>query len=226
MARLPRCAAAGLLHLVELRWCAEAAARMADEEFALQRQWLAAGLAAHRVSLHAYAISASRTLLLLTPESAQGPARLVQDIGRRLAVQMRRRHGHQGPLMAGRFRSVIVQPQTHLLDAMQYVEQLPLREGVGDAWSSADMHRGGAHDELVTDHSVYWSTGNTPFERESLHRARLAEGLAPALVRQFDTALAGGWPIGDAQFLDELAQQLQRRVVPRAPGRPAKLAAQ
>ena len=225
MARQPRCAAAGQLHLLDLRWCADVAARMGDAEFAAQRQLLATALARHRVALHAYALTRSRTLLLVTPESADGPSRLVQDLGRRLAADMRRRHGHSGPLLSGRFRSAIVQAETHLLDAIQYVEQLPSREGESDArwpWSSAAAHSDGTHDELVTDHSIYWSTGNTPFERQAHHRARLSERLAPDAVRRFEAALAGGWPVGDDRFLHALAQQLQRRLVPRTPGRPVK----
>lgn len=127
--------------------------------------------------------------------------------------------------MSGRFRSAILQPESCLLDAMLYVELLPTREGASDAgvgMSSAEMHRGGMHDALVSDHSVYWSTGNTPFEREALHRARMSDGLRADVVRRFEGALAGGWPVGDEGFLAGLAQQLQRRVVRRAPGRPTK----
>lgn len=225
MARQPRCAAAGLLHLVELRWCSDVAGRITDAELSLQRQWLADALVRHRVALHAYALTPARMLLLLTPESPRGLAGLAQDIGRRLAVEMRRRHGHQGPVMSGRFRSAVLQPESCLLAAMQFVEQLPLRESAGHGTvncSSAEMHRGGAHDGMVSDHSVYWATGNTPFEREALHRLRLAEPLPDTAIRRFDGALAGGWPLGDELFLAVLAQQLQRRVLPRAPGRPPK----
>ncbi|MGE3176538.1 MAG: hypothetical protein AB7O32_03635 [Vicinamibacterales bacterium] len=225
MARQPRCAAAGLLHLLELRWCTDVAGRMSGMELTVQRQLLADSLLRHRAALHAYAMVPARTLLLLTPESAQGPARLVQDMGRRFAVEMRHRHGHQGPVMAGRFRSVILQPESCLLEAMRYVEQLPNREFAGDGsvtCSSAEMHRGGAHDSLVSDHSVYWHTGNTPFEREALHRLRLAEPLPDGVVRRFEGALAGGWPMGEEAFLARLAQQLQRRLTPRPAGRPRK----
>lgn len=225
MARQPRCAAAGLLHLLELRWCASIAEHAGEAELDLQRRLLGAALSRHGVSLHAYALGRQRALLLLTPQASEGPSRLVQDVCRRLAVEMRRWHGHEGPMLAGRFRSAILQPELHLLDAVRYVEQLPAREGESAAtwaWSSAAGHSGGARDELVTDHPVYWRTGNTPFEREALHRERLAEPLSEGLARRLDAALAGGWPLGDDAFLQELARQLHRRVVPRSAGRPRK----
>ena len=155
MARQPRCAAAGQLHLLDLRWCAAVASHLGAEELGLQRHLLAAALVRHGVILHAYALARTRTLLLLTPRDAEGPARLVQYLCRRLAASMRRVHAHTGPLLAGRFRSAIVQAEAHLLDAMLFVEQLPAREGeaLGEwAWTSAVMHCGGARDELVTDH--------------------------------------------------------------------------
>ena len=227
MARQPRCAAAGQLHLLDLRWCAAVASHLGAEELGLQRHLLAAALVRHGVILHAYALARTRTLLLLTPRAAEGPARLVQDLCRRLAASMRRVHAHTGPLLAGRFRSAIVQAEAHLLDAMLFVEQLPAREGeaLGDwAWTSAVMHCGGARDELVTDHPLYWQTGNTPFEREHRHRAKLMEPLDQRSLQRFESALAGGWPLGDAVFLDALAQQLHRRLAPRAAGRPRKVA--
>ncbi len=225
MARQPRCAAAGLLHLLDLRWCAGVSAQLGERELDLLRGLLAAALPRHQVALHAYALGRSRALLLLTPRSTQAPAHLVQDLCRRFAVEMRSLHGHAGPLLAGRFRSTIVQAEPHLLEALQYTEQLPAREGedvLAWRWSSAAMHCGSARDELVTDHPEYWRTGNTPFEREARHRARLVEPLGEGVAKRLESALAGGWPLGDAAFLNELAQQLQRRLAPRAPGRPRK----
>lgn len=225
MARQPRCAAAGLLHLLELRWCASIVACAGTPELDLQRQLLGEAAPRHGVALHAYAFGRTRALLLLTPAAADGPSRLVQDLCRRLAVQMRQLHGHAGPLLAGRFRSVILQPEPHLLDAIRYVEQLPAREGeaaAGWRWSSAAMHCGGARDDLIADHTVYWRSGNTPFEREALHRVRLAEPLADDARLRLEAALAGGWPLGDEDFLQGLARQLHRRLAPRAAGRPRK----
>lgn len=230
MARQPRCAAAGSLQLLDLRWCADIAARMDDADRDLQRELLAAATVRHGVALHAYGLGRSRALLLLTPDTAEGPAHLVQDLGRRMAGEMRRRHGHAGPLLAGRFRSAILQPERHLLEAMRFVEQLPWRDADADGdaaawrWSSAAVHRGSARDELVIDHPAYWRSGNTPFEREARHRERLAEPLSVQAVHALEAALSGGWPLGDAEFLEGLARQLRRRVTPRSPGRPRKQA--
>jgi putative transposase len=109
---------------------------------------------------------------------------------------------------------------------MRFVEQMPMRVAGSDPatwrWSSAPGHTGAARDPLITDHPVFWATGNTPFEREAHHRERLAEPLDETTLARFDGALAGGWPIGDSTFLAAVAQKTARRLVPRTPGRPRK----
>lgn len=223
MARLPRCSAAGFTHLVELRWSGDLISRMDAAMRAVLHRLLADALPRHGADLHAYALGRSRAVLLLTPKSDGSLARLVQDVSRRLAVHVRRAGGPAGPLLAGRFRSAILQPEVHLLDAMQFVEQLALREGhaaIASEWTSARAHCDGAADPMVTDHAGYWLTGNTPFEREARYRQRLAEPLAPQTQRRFERALNGGWPVGDEAFLQTLSPRLARPVVPRRPGRP------
>lgn len=225
MARQPRCAAAGRLHLLELRWCADVAARLGDAERLLQARLLAGAIPRWGVVVHAYSLGRTRTLLLLTPATGEAVSRLVQDLCRRLAAQLRHSWGRTGPLLVGRFRSTILEPGPHLLDAMTYVEQLSLREDeplATPGCSSAEAHCGGARNALISDHPDYWRTGNTPFEREVRHRERLAEALNEKSVMQFDAALSGGWPLGGEAFLQEVAQQLHRRLVPRSPGRPRK----
>lgn len=226
MARQPRCAVAGVPHLLALRLLPDVAGRMTDADRDLQLRLLGLGVEAGQIALHAYCLGPDRSLLLLTPQEAAAPGRLVQDLGRRLAVDFNRRHGRSGPLFSGRFRSTVLEPSAHLVDAMLYVEQLPLRQGDANPaawrWSSAAGHTGSARDPLVTDHPAYWATGNTPFDREARYRGRLAEPLECAALLRFDGALSGGWPIGDAAFLAGIAQQIARRVVPRAPGRPRK----
>ena len=197
--------------------------RMDDALLAVLHRLLAEALGRHGIDLHAYALGRSRAVLLLTPKADESLARFVQDVSRRLAAHVRRDGGPAGRLMAGRFRSTIVQAESHLLDAMVYVEQSTWREGqsaMGREWTSAPAHCGGAADLLVSDHPLYWLSGNTPFEREARHRQRLSEPLGSAAQRVFESALTGGWPIGDRAFLQQLAARFDRPVVRRSPGRP------
>jgi putative transposase len=228
MARLQRLAVAGVPHLISQRVLRglESVVTEADHERYLRL--LATAAASSGIDLHAFCIERSQTLLLLTPHDATGPSRLMQAIGRSYVADFNRRHERAGPLFEGRFRCTVVDPQLHLVEAMLYVEQAPLRAAAVPAqtyrWSSAAHHSGTAHAAFVRDHPVWWHTGNTPFEREARHRAALDEPLAPAVSARFDAALQGGWAVGGAEFLVELGKATSRRLLPAARGRPRKLA--
>lgn len=228
MARQPRLAIDRQLHLV-LHRAAPGVAIGAD---AADRQACVEAL--HTVArdlgvaIHGYAVLPDRLLLLLTPPLAAALPTLMQRLGRRQAGTLRARHGRPGSPWAGRYRAAVLQPQRHLIDAMLWVDAAAVAGGWADradAWeaSSAAHHVGRRIDPLVSDHPAFWSLGNTPFERELAYRRRLQEEpLAPAVERALSAAVQGGWALGDAAFLTELAKAQARPLQPRPRGRPRK----
>ncbi len=227
MARQKRLAAAGQVHLVTLPAADGRPLCLDDED---RRKFVAAlrDAAVHcRCAVHAHALLDAEALLLVTPERSDALSRLLQELGRRYVAGFNRRHGRGGPLWAGRFRAAILQPGPRVLEAMLYVDLLPVRAGIaaqaGDyAWSSARHHLGQARDPAVSDNSAYWQLGNTPFDREQAYRRWLDEGLAPARVAELDDSSRKGWALGDAGFLVAMAELTGRPVRPRPRGRPAK----
>jgi putative transposase len=227
VARLPRLAVAGQAHLVSLYGHSAQAVFVDDED---RRQFLAAlreSALTQRVAVHAYVLLDDHVHLLLTPASADALGALMQGLGRRYGAGFNRRHGRRGTLWAGRFRATVVQPGAPLLDAMLFIEHHPVRSGLVAAaqdhpWCSARHHLGLVRDPLITECSAWWALGNTPFEREAACGRLLADGLAPARVATLADAGRKGWPVGDAGFLNALAQQSPRPVQPRPRGRPRK----
>ena len=88
--------------------------------------------------------------------------------------------------------------------------------------SSRGHHLGRRQDSLVTDHPVFWALGNTPFEREAAYRALLSAGLSGRERDVLEQGVHKGWPLGSARFIDTLAGQTTRRLVPLKRGRPPK----
>jgi putative transposase len=226
MARQARLAIAGALHHVRLRGHGGAPICRDDAD----RQALLAALReatlAERVAVHAYALVGSELHALATPPEAAALSRWIQGFGRRYVGAFNRRHGTQGTLWEGRFRASVVDPGW-LLEAMVHVETIPVRDhlcptAVAWPWSSAEAHVGQRRDPLVTDHPAYWTSGNTPFERELAHARRLAEGLSVAQAQAFEAAVQRGHAIGSPAFVQALAQQVQRPVQPRRRGRPRR----
>jgi len=229
MARLPRLVMPGQVHHLLQRGHGAQPVFADDED---RRSFLAGlheALRAQAVELHAYALLDNAVHLLLRPPSEPALSRSMQALGRRYVAGFNRRHGRSGTLWDGRFRAGVVQEGAPTLQAMLLVDGLLARHGQAASpqasrWSSAPHRLGLCRDPLVTDPPEFWRLGNTPFEREAAYGALLAQGLDAGLAGRIEQAVAGGWALGSAQFLDRLEQQLCRPVRPRARGRPPRRA--
>jgi putative transposase len=228
VARLPRLAGAGRVHLVLQRSRAGEVVLADDFDARRWREALQQAIASHPASLHAYGLWPVGFLMVVSPAAAAGLGALVQALGRRYGAHFNRRHGRRGGLWEGRFRATIIEPAPLLLDAMQWVETAagsiawgPSGAGAAPPWSSAPHHRGEARDPLMTDAEAYWALGNTPFEREAAWRRRLETPLPPGVSEALAQAAERGWALGSPAFIAELQQAGARRAAPLPRGRPA-----
>ena len=126
----------------------------------------------HGLAIHAYVLLDTRLYLLATPRKPDALSLSMQALGRRYVASFNRRHHRQGGLWAGRYRSTIVDPARYLFQCMMFIELHPELDGTclharDYAWSSAFHHLGRRSDPLITDHVLFWSLGNTPFERQA-----------------------------------------------------------
>ena len=225
MARLPRLDLAGHLHLVIQRGRDGQPVFMDDDD---RRRYLAALLDSTRecaVAVHAYVLMDDQVLLLATPAEAGSLSRFMQAVGRRYVKAFNHRHGRQGPLWDGRYRTTIVDPAAHLLACILLIEQAPVRDGMVTRtsdwpWSSAAHHAGHRPDAIVTEHAAYWQLGNTPFEREARYGRESAVPLPDHALQGLLMAAQRGWPAGSDAFLQGLVPASARPVRPRPRGRP------
>ncbi len=229
MARLPRLAIGGELHLVAQRGVAGTALFPDAADRAHYTSALRDAAKDCGVAVHAYVLLEEEVQLLLTPSDAAGLTRAMQRTARRYVGGLNSRHARQGSVWHGRFRSTVVEP-SWLLRCMACLEQAPLRRGLvsspGDwPWSSAGHHLGRRADPLVVTHPQLWTLGNTPFEREARYREFLERMLTPKEVGLIASALDGGWVLGSAAYAGDIERRTARRARPSARGRPAKAAA-
>lgn len=179
----------------------------------------------NRLAVHAYALMDNHVHVLGTPATADGLSRTMQSLGRRYVGWFNLRHGRSGTLWEGRFRCAVIETERYLLTCMRYIELGPVRAGMvaraaDYRWSSASFHLGERLDELVTDHSLFWALGNTPFERQAAWRALLEQGVTEAESKRISDSAYKGWACGSEAFLASLKGQTSRPVAPRPRGRP------
>lgn len=252
MARLARLAVGGWPHLVLQRVHEGQQMVRDDEDRVTLQSALREAARVANVAIHAYSVSGGRLLLLATPGDASGLSSMMQAFGRRYVAIYNRRHGRAGSLWAERFRATVIEPARYLLPCMAYVELHPVgalpSEGAGlpagsvgsagggagggvggnaarvadDRWSSGAHHLGRRSDPMVSDHSLYWALGNTPFDREVAYRKLLDDGLTISQVSAISGALHKGWALGGAAFVAELEKGGERRLAPLPRGRPKK----
>lgn len=222
MARLPRLAVAGCVHLVGLRGHnGQSVFRDGvDRERFLAE--LGTAFTREQVALHGYALTGERVWLICTPREAPALSRAMQALGRGFAAAFNRRHGRTGALWDGRFRATVIEGGPRVLEALVFVDQAG-SDAAGERaslWSSAPQHLGAGEDPPLTHAPEYWRLGNTPFDRAAAFGGLLAEPLASSTAQRLRAAVERGWPIGSPAFLAALADQIARPVVPAPRGRP------
>jgi putative transposase len=189
--------------------------------------WLRDAAKQYKVALHAYVLMPTHLHLLATPEDSDSLARMMQWIGRHYVPYFNRKYGRSGTLWQGRFKATVIDAPTYFITCCRYVELNPVRAGlVADAidypWSSYAHHIGVRSNPLITDHSLYWEIGNTPFEREAGYKQMTEQALTSEELQDLQTNLNKGWALGTEAFKADLERQLNRQVRPEKRGRPSK----
>ncbi len=227
MARLPRFSPAGLPALVLQRGNNRQPVFLGPDDYLHYLDCLRMAAREHDVAVHAYVLRPNHIHLVATPKGADSLSLTMQAVGRRYARHFNRAASRTGTLWEGRFRSAVIEPGAWLLPAMIYVESNATRAGdaatlEADRWSSYRHHIGIEASPLVSDHSIYWELGNTPFERQSNYRALALEGLSGKTLVTLQKHAHSGWPLGDDAFLAQLERHATRRIHPLPKGRPRK----
>src|SRR5690349_1397071 len=108
MPRSPRVVMPGVPMHITQRGVDRCPTFLTPEDFAYYRRALA--LAQERVScgVHAYVLMSNHVHLLITPNDASGPARLMRLLGHLYVRYFNDRYQRTGTLWEGRFRSALV----------------------------------------------------------------------------------------------------------------------
>ena len=105
MPRRPRIKLAGMPQHIVQRGINREACFYADEDYHCYLHWLKKSAADWGCAIHAYVLMTNHVHLLLTPETPDGPARLMQSLGRRYVQYINRSYRRSGSLWEGRYKS-------------------------------------------------------------------------------------------------------------------------
>ena len=189
--------------------------------------WLRDAAKLYQVAIHAYVLMPDHIHLAATPVDAEGLARMMQWAGRHYVPYFNRKYQRSGTLWQGRFKAGVIDAQHYLLLVSRYIETNPVRAGLvlnpqDYQWSSHNHHIGSKPDPLVTDHMIYWSLGNTPFQREATYKGLTEQALTSVELKMVGDSAHKGRVLGSDAYKTELEKQTNRQVLPGRRGRPRK----
>lgn len=227
MPRRPRIKLAGMpQHLVQ-RGVNREPCFFAEEDYHFYLHWLKKSAADYRCAIHAYVLMTNHVHLLVTPETAQGPSKLMQSVGRRYVQYINRTYRRTGTLWEGRYKSSAVQTEQYFLLCSRYIELNPVRAGmVPDPgqyrWSSYRHNGLGQTDERLTPHPEYLALGQAAADRQAAYRALFRSELDDDAQGDIRLALGQGQPLGNERFAEALCAAAGTRRLQARRGRPAK----
>ncbi len=217
MARLPRNVVPGqALHVIQ-RGNNRQAVFFSDTDYRYYHEALLAAADEYGCAIHAYVFMPNHVHLLLTPQTENGPSRMMQSVGGRYVRYVNSVYQRTGTLWDGRFKSAIIDYEQYLLSCCRYIELNPVRAAMvltpGEyRWSSYRHNAQGEPDELLIPHSNYLCLADNEEHRCQSYAALFS---SPEDAEQWTKLRIGTEAcgiVGDSRFREQVQQALQRRV--------------
>jgi putative transposase len=205
MPRKPRYVLPGQPHHVTQRGNNRSAIFASSVDFLAFRNHLAVASRRYECAVHAYAFMTNHVHLLISPQSVNGLAHLMQSLGRVYVRYFNKKYTRTGTLFEGRYHSSAIDTESYLLACYRYVELNPVRAKLvlrasEYSWSSNRSNAFGQRDDLVTPHVLYSRLGEDSRARQEAYRALFNAGLDEHTLREIRLAGKYGTPLGGEAF--------------------------
>lgn len=176
--------------------------------------------------LYGYCLMPNHVHLLIQPVDTT-ISRILQSLLTSHSIRYHRRRGTCGHVWQGRFKSPVIQGDSHLLRVLRYIEANPVRAGLVRlpeeyVWSSYAVHAFGKHDPLVDSLGEYEELGDSPRARQEAWRRYMGEEATRDELTAIRRSATSGLPYGDAEWVERVLIESGIPFSPRGRGRPPK----
>lgn len=164
------------------------------------------------VQTHGYVLMGNHYHLLLWDVRGE-LSRAMRHVGGVYTYKFNRRHGRDGPLFRGRFRSKAVQDETYVLAVLRYIHLNPVRSGlvrdpIHYAWSS--------HRAYMTEEYQPWLESDVLLDYFGTDKkyARLAyqdfvHGVSPEIATDLEKRQPSNAIYGDEEFFEQCRKRVR-----------------
>jgi putative transposase len=169
--------------------------------------------------VHSFVFMPNHVHILITPEDADSPARMMKGLAQNYSQYANRRHRRTGSLWEGRFWSGMVGDGDYVMRCQRYIELNPVRAGLVTApgsydWSSFRSNVGLAKElEFLTPHPLFLRLSSNEQERRIHYMEFVAMGSPDGELEEIRAAVKGGFPWGDSAFLQRVEDEFGSRAV-------------
>ena len=164
-----------------------------------------------KVEIHGFCLMPNHYHLeITTPES--NLSRSIQWLNQSYATYINTRHQRSGHLFQGRFKSVIIEAESHLTALTRYIHQNPVRAGMvlhpqDYKWSSYRGYLGMDQYDWLNSTVVLEKYGKTLEEQRKNYREFVEEGAADNPVKE----MVYGAILGSEKFVEEVQRKLKSK---------------
>jgi putative transposase len=143
-------------------------------------------------------------------------SRIMQNISFRYTRWINRRQSRTGHLFQGRYKALLIDADSYLLELVRYIHLNPMRVGIASApgdypWTSHRAYLGmDALPWLETD----WILGSFGKRREQarkLYQQFIMDGIAEGHRKEFHNGSSGGRILGEDSFADRVLTIAEKR---------------
>jgi len=154
-----------------------------DLDFQRYLQLLSRYAQEHQLKVYHFVLMPNHVHLVLEVVRGESLSKAMLGLNLTYALYYRKRHRYSGHLWQGRFKSLLIDPERHLLACGRYVELNPVRAGLvtdptAYPWSSYRTYAVGVEHALVSHHPIYERLGTSAVERQNRYRQFVQEELA------------------------------------------------
>jgi putative transposase len=127
------------------------------------------------VHIYYYCLMDNHIHLIVRLEPQANLSRFMKQVLLAYYSLFKNKHEYVGHLFQGRFKSIIIETQSYLIQCGKYIELNPVRAGIvlypsDYAFSSYRFYAQGTFDPLITPDPIYLSLGDTDSVRQALYK--------------------------------------------------------